>query len=67
MIEPTEGQILIDQLDIADLGLHDLRSNLTIIPQVGITTTFMLMFLLLCIKNRNKLKNISRNPTKHET
>lgn len=65
MIEPTEGQILIDQLDIADLGLHDLRSNLTIIPQVGITSTFMLMFL--CIKNRNKLKNISRNPTKHET
>jgi ABC-type multidrug transport system fused ATPase/permease subunit len=33
MIEPTGGRILIDGLDITKLGLHDLRSNLAIIPQ----------------------------------
>uniref|UniRef100_A0A672I7Q8 ATP-binding cassette, sub-family C (CFTR/MRP), member 2 n=1 Tax=Salarias fasciatus TaxID=181472 RepID=A0A672I7Q8_SALFA len=33
IIEAAEGRILIDGIDIAKLGLHDLRSNLTIIPQ----------------------------------
>jgi ATP-binding cassette subfamily C (CFTR/MRP) protein 1 len=33
MVELSEGQILIDGVDIAQLGLHDLRSKLTIIPQ----------------------------------
>jgi ABC-type multidrug transport system fused ATPase/permease subunit len=33
MIEPTDGRITIDGVDIATLGLHDLRSNITIIPQ----------------------------------
>ncbi|KAI0230545.1 Multidrug resistance-associated protein 1 [Lamellibrachia satsuma] len=33
IIEPLSGKILIDGLDIADMGLHDLRSKLTIIPQ----------------------------------
>ncbi|VDN53858.1 unnamed protein product [Dracunculus medinensis] len=46
MIEPTEGQILIDQLDIADLGLHDLRSNLTIIPQEPVLFSGTLRFNL---------------------
>lgn len=36
MIEPAEGRIVIDDVDIARIGLHDLRSNLTIIPQVGL-------------------------------
>lgn len=35
MIEPVSGSILIDGLDIAEMGLHDLRSGLTIIPQAG--------------------------------
>ena len=34
MIEPIEGKIVIDGIDISEIGLHDLRSNLTIIPQV---------------------------------
>lgn len=34
MIEASEGQIKIDGIDIAQLGLHDLRSRLTLIPQV---------------------------------
>ncbi|CAH1990666.1 unnamed protein product [Acanthoscelides obtectus] len=33
IIEAAEGQILIDGVNISDLGLHSLRSRLTIIPQ----------------------------------
>ncbi|KAJ6669153.1 hypothetical protein lerEdw1_007962 [Lerista edwardsae] len=33
ILEAAGGTILIDGLDIAMLGLHDLRQNLTIIPQ----------------------------------
>uniref|UniRef100_A0A8C8M6V6 ABC-type glutathione-S-conjugate transporter n=1 Tax=Oncorhynchus tshawytscha TaxID=74940 RepID=A0A8C8M6V6_ONCTS len=33
IIEAAEGRILIDGTDIATLGLHDLRTRLTIIPQ----------------------------------
>lgn len=33
LIEAADGQILIDNINIADLGLHKLRSCLTIIPQ----------------------------------
>ena len=34
IIEPAGGSIKIDGEDIIGLGLHDLRSKLTIIPQV---------------------------------
>ncbi|KAM7408746.1 hypothetical protein PAMA_002464 [Pampus argenteus] len=33
IIEATEGRILIDNIDISTIGLHDLRNRLTIIPQ----------------------------------
>ncbi|XP_015279485.1 PREDICTED: canalicular multispecific organic anion transporter 1 [Gekko japonicus] len=33
ILEAAGGKILIDGLDIATIGLHDLRQNLTIIPQ----------------------------------
>ncbi|XP_024869920.1 multidrug resistance-associated protein 1 isoform X5 [Temnothorax curvispinosus] len=33
IIEAAHGKILIDDIDISKLGLHDLRSRLTIIPQ----------------------------------
>ncbi|XP_041856879.1 multidrug resistance-associated protein 1 isoform X2 [Melanotaenia boesemani] len=33
IIEASEGQILIDGVDISKLGLHELRSRITIIPQ----------------------------------
>jgi len=32
-MEPANGSIRIDGIDISSIGLHDLRSNLTIIPQ----------------------------------
>jgi ABC-type multidrug transport system fused ATPase/permease subunit len=33
MVEPSSGAIIIDGVNISRLGLHDLRSNITIIPQ----------------------------------
>lgn len=39
IIEAAEGQILIDGVDIAQLGLHELRSRITIIPQVSAERT----------------------------
>ncbi|KAL8101971.1 ABC transporter C family member 5-like [Apium graveolens] len=33
MIEPEGGRIIIDNIDISRIGLHDLRSRLCIIPQ----------------------------------
>ncbi|KAI9597297.1 hypothetical protein BDF19DRAFT_436473 [Syncephalis fuscata] len=32
-VEPMAGKIIIDNIDISQIGLHDLRSRLTIIPQ----------------------------------
>ncbi|KAK7284166.1 hypothetical protein RJT34_18907 [Clitoria ternatea] len=33
LIEPSSGRILIDSINISEIGLHDLRSHLSIIPQ----------------------------------
>ncbi|CAL4956742.1 unnamed protein product [Urochloa decumbens] len=33
IVEPSEGKIIIDGIDICTLGLHDLRSRFGIIPQ----------------------------------
>ena len=35
LIEPTAGKIIIDHLNTSSLGLYELRSKITIIPQVG--------------------------------
>uniref|UniRef100_F1KS39 Multidrug resistance-associated protein 1 n=1 Tax=Ascaris suum TaxID=6253 RepID=F1KS39_ASCSU len=46
MIEAAEGEILIDNTNIATIGLHDLRSNLTIIPQDPVLFSGSLRFNL---------------------
>lgn len=33
LIEPSAGKIIIDGIDISNVGLHDLRSRFGIIPQ----------------------------------
>ena len=35
IIEAAGGSIMIDGINISQIGLHDLRSKLTIIPQVS--------------------------------
>lgn len=39
MVEAAGGKLIIDGQDISRLGLHDLRSRLTIIPQVRAKNT----------------------------
>ena len=34
-VDPVEGRIVIDGIDISTIGIHDLRSRLTFIPQVS--------------------------------
>lgn len=33
LIVPVDGRIIIDNIDISTIGLHDLRGRLSIIPQ----------------------------------
>ena len=37
VIESAGGKILVDGINIADYGLDDLRSRITIIPQVCVS------------------------------
>uniref|UniRef100_A0AAF5CVD0 Uncharacterized protein n=1 Tax=Strongyloides stercoralis TaxID=6248 RepID=A0AAF5CVD0_STRER len=46
MIEPAEGNIVIDGVDITKIGLHDLRSHITVIPQDPVLFSGTLRFNL---------------------
>ena len=43
IIESAHGRILIDGRDISTYGLNDIRSHLTIIPQVELNCYYLLM------------------------
>ena len=36
LLEADAGTIIIDGVDVSQLGLYDLRRNITIIPQVSL-------------------------------
>ena len=38
-VDPSEGRIIIDGVDITSIGLHDLRSKVTFIPQDAVLTS----------------------------
>lgn len=42
LIEATSGRIVIDEIDISQIGLYQLRSKLTILPQVNLLTVLLL-------------------------
>jgi len=48
-VEATEGRIFVDGLDIAQIGLTDLRTKLTIIPRKPRISHQMLdLILVIC-------------------
>ena len=40
IVEPAGGRILIDGIDVATIGLFDLRSRLALVPQVQLPAHF---------------------------
>jgi ABC-type multidrug transport system fused ATPase/permease subunit len=44
IVEPSDGSIWIDGIDISTIGLSDLRSNLAIIPQVALPSLVDIFF-----------------------
>ena len=46
IIEPAAGNIVIDGVDISQIGLHDLKSRLSIIPQDAVLFTGSIRFNL---------------------
>lgn len=47
IIEAAGGRIVIDGEDIARMGLHDLRSKLTILPQVASSETDIISICII--------------------
>uniref|UniRef100_A0A8C2H5H4 ABC-type glutathione-S-conjugate transporter n=1 Tax=Cyprinus carpio TaxID=7962 RepID=A0A8C2H5H4_CYPCA len=51
LLEAADGEIVIDEVKISEIGLHDLRSKLTIIPQVALLA-FSWAFLGMVVGQR---------------
>lgn len=50
LVEPSNGTIKIDDLDVCKLGLHELRTKLTIIPQGEVKYSLVLQIALKIVK-----------------
>ena len=48
IVEPSEGQILIDGVDLAGVPLHDLRSRIALVPQVSVLLSRLTAMPFLC-------------------
>ena len=65
IIEAASGSIQIDAENIANYGLHDVRSKITIIPQVPISlnqfTSIVIVFYFLPIFGSTRLRVFSKS------
>uniref|UniRef100_A0A8C2CX28 ABC-type glutathione-S-conjugate transporter n=1 Tax=Cyprinus carpio TaxID=7962 RepID=A0A8C2CX28_CYPCA len=59
LLEAADGEIVIDEVKISEIGLHDLRSKLTIIPQVALLA---FSWALLVVKHLVQAKKRVMNP-----
>jgi len=46
VIESAAGEIIIDNIHVAALGLHQLRSRITILPQVSFLYTLLFSIVI---------------------
>jgi len=46
VIESAAGEIIIDNIHVAALGLHQLRSHITILPQVSFLYTLLFSIVI---------------------